>query len=164
MRHWLFFISIFFISCQSNTVDEHEQAPLNEDKVVFEEGQHILWKFTYDREEKELTIIAHLADGWMTYSTYNQNFMGPLPTLITFDKNALYELDGSLVEENLKMKLDEETNEELSYFEKKAIFKQKLIINSGEKFVVTGNVNFMTCNENGCEPPVDYPFEIEILP
>ena len=128
----------------------------------FTEGEHIFWTSKF--ENNELVFTVELGPEWMTYSQFNQNIMGPLPTLFTFENSDAFELIGSVEESMVKMKHDKEANEELAYFEKVGVFKQKIKINSGEKFVVKGNVNFMTCNQYGCEPPADYSFEIEIVP
>jgi thiol:disulfide interchange protein DsbD len=149
-----------FISCQEVKIVDGDAPAQIEEVISFAEGEHIKWQADYINDE--IVITAYLAEGWMTYSQYNENFLGPLPSLITFEENENYSLIGKTSEENVKMKFDKESNDDLSYFETKAIFKQKVKINSGEKFAVKGNVNFMTCNANGCEPPVDFPFEIEI--
>ena len=155
------------LSCGSNNqTSESTDTKSNLENVqsshVFTEGEHIFWSAKQVGES--LVFTVELAPTWMTYSQYNQNFMGPLPTMISFDDNNAYELVGSVEESMVKMKFDKEANEELAYFEEIGTFTQKIKINSGEKFVVSGNINYMTCNQHGCEPPTDYSFEIEITP
>jgi hypothetical protein len=156
----ILFICTALTSCQESVTLDGDVPSSPQEIISFAEGEHIRWQA--DLVNDEIVITAHLAEGWMTYSQYNENFIGPLPTIITFEENEQYSLDEGLIEENVKMKFDKESNDDLSYFETKAIFKQKVKINSGEKFAIKGNVNFMTCNASGCEPPVDFPFEIEI--
>lgn len=164
----ILFVSLFitFLSCSVDVETKRESANTQEEKIEsnhqFEQGEHIYW--STERKADELIFTVELAPTWMTYSQYNQNLMGPLPTLFFFEPNDHYELVGSVEESMVKMKHDKEANEELAYFEKVGRFTQKIKVISGEKFVIKGNINFMTCNQNGCEPPTDYPFEIEIIP
>lgn len=90
--------------------------------------------------------------------------MGPLPTLISFEENEAYDIVGDIQEEGLKTKFDEESEGEIGYFKDLAIFKQKIKVNSGEEFVLKGNVNYMICNATKCLPPTDYNFELTIKP
>ncbi len=129
---------------------------------IFEKGEHVFWSNSF--KNNILTFTIELAPTWKTYSQYNKNFIGPLPTIFTFEASDNYELDGEMEEVYVKSMFDKEANQELSYFEGKGVFTQKIKIKSGKKFVLKGNINFMTCNEKGCEPPSDYPFEIEITP
>lgn len=128
----------------------------------FAPGENIFWTAKF--EANAVVFTVELAPTWMTYSQYNSNFIGPLPTIFSFEESESYELIGSVEESLVKMKFDKEAEEELTYFEGKGIFTQKIKIKTGEKFVLKGNINFMTCNQHGCEPPADYPFEIEITP
>lgn len=141
----------------SNMEFEEQQAAHQ-----FEEGEHIYWSSNYQNEI--VTFTVELAPTWMTYSQYNNNFIGPLPTVFTFEPSSDYELIGGVDESLVKLKFDKEANEELTYFEGKGLFFQKIKLKTGEKFVLRGNINFMTCNQHGCEPPSDHPFEIEITP
>jgi hypothetical protein len=43
-------------------------------------------------------------------------------------------------------------------------FVQKIKPKTNEKILLKGKVNYMLCNDIGCDPPVDYDFEIEINP
>jgi thiol:disulfide interchange protein DsbD len=159
------FITWSFASCGSSehkVIAQNEVVTDQEKNHVFAPGEHIFWSYQF--KDNILTFTVELAPTWMTYSQYNENFMGPLPTIFSFDSNDAYELVGGVDEALVKMKFDKEANEELTYFENKGIFTQKIKIKTGEKFVLKGNINFMTCNQHGCEPPADYPFEIEITP
>jgi hypothetical protein len=154
-----------FSSCrnaESDTATSDEVVPEQVKGHVFEDGEHIFWSSNY--QDEVVTFTVELAPTWMTYSQYNENFMGPLPTIFSFEPSSHYELIGGVDEALVKMKFDKEANEELTYFEGKGIFTQKIKIKSGEKFVLKGNINFMTCSQHGCEPPADHAFEIEITP
>lgn len=128
----------------------------------FKDGELIHWEAEMDGDF--VLIKAWLDHDWNTYSIYNTNFLGPLPTLITFDQNDQFELIGEIEEIGMKTKYDEESEGEIGYFEDMAVFKQKIKSISGEEFVVTGNVNYMICNATKCLPPTDFSFELIIKP
>ena len=158
-------IFLWICSCGNNNSVEITSSVITEPQEKghqFAPDEHIFWSHKFN--DNILTFTVELAPTWMTYSQYNSNFIGPLPTLFTFEGSENYELVGGVDESLAKLKFDEEANEELTYFEGKGIFTQKIKVKTGEKFVVKGSINFMTCNQNGCEPPADYPFEIEITP
>ena len=170
MKKWsilIFLVAMILNGCGNNSIKietDHLDTQTKEvtSSHVFTDGEHIFW--STKRVGDNIVFTVELAPTWKTYSQYNQNFMGPLPTIISFDSSDAFELVGSTEESMVKMKFDKEANEELAYFEGKGSFTQKIKINSGEKFVVSGNINYMTCNQHGCEPPTDYPFSIEVTP
>lgn len=126
----------------------------------FAEGEYIHWEASL--EESEVVITAWINKDWNTYSIYNTNLLGPLPTLISFEDAEGYELDGEIIEEGVKTKFDKESNSEIAYFEQYATFKQKVKIDSGKDFVIKGNVNYMICNKTQCLPPADFNFELAV--
>jgi len=146
---------------ESETSAPISEEPYNSD-YEFENGEHIHWEA--ETEGDYIVIKAWLNTDWNTYSVYNTNFLGPLPTLIFFDDNENFELVGEIEEVGLKSKFDKESESEIGYFENMAVFKQKIKPISGEEFALTGNVNYMICNSNMCLPPADYNFELTIKP
>lgn len=156
---------LMFVSC--GTEDANTELSLTDENQEttsydFKEGEQIHWETSQDGEF--LIIKAYINTKWNAYSVYNTNFLGPLPTLISFEPNEAYELIGDIQEEGLKTKFDEESESEIGYFEDVALFKQKINVNSGEEFVLKGNVNYMICNATKCLPPADYSFELTVKP
>lgn len=138
-----------------------------EEVVVVEEVKPVTWSFSSTKtgdNEHTLNLNGVLAEGWHTYSQFLSSMDGPLPTLITFEPSDAYELIDSTFEENTHTHFDETFEMDITDFDGQAIFKQKIKVNSGEKFVVKGNINFMVCEAGRCLPPEDQPFEIEIIP
>ena len=159
-------ITLFFVSCGVEASDSNntasEETSTEESHYEFKEGEAIHWEAA--NEGDFIIIKAWLNTDWHTYSVHNTNFLGPLPTLISFDENDSYELVGEIEEEGLKNKYYDEWESDLNYFEGLAIFKQKIKSISGEEFVVSGNVNYMICNSTNCLPPADYNFELTVKP
>lgn len=129
---------------------------------TFENGEQIHWEVV--KENDFIVVKAFLNQDWNTYSIYNTNILGPLPTLISFDNNDHFELVGKVEEVGLKNKYYDEWESNLGYFEDIAVFKQKIKPISGEEFVVSGNVNYIICNSTTCLPPADYHFELSFKP
>lgn len=163
---FLLFASFSFMSCSERELTSKEihdkKYPLevDPDAYVFKEGEKIHWKIHY---EAEMVLISFtLISGWKTYSCFNENIFGPLPTYITFEPSEDYELIDKINESLVKKKYDKEAEEELLYFEHTGLFVQKIKPKTNEKFLLKGKVNYMLCNDVGCDPPVDFEFEIEI--
>lgn len=162
----LLFASFSFMSCSEQELspkeihDQKYKVEIDPDAHAFKEGEKIHWKIHYDAEM--VFISFALAPGWKTYSCYNDNMFGPLPTYISFEPSEDYELIDKINEPLVKKKYDKDADEELLYFEYSGIFVQKIKPKTNEKFLLKGKINYMLCNDVGCDPPVDFDFEIEI--
>jgi len=111
--------------------------------------------------EYDLIIQATIEEGWHLYSQ-NVPEDGPIPTNFTFVKTEDYELVGKTSEEEGHTVFDAVFNMEIKYFENKAIFKQRVKTLSKSNFKITGEVEFMVCDDSSCLPPtfVDLDFSI----
>lgn len=127
----------------------------------------VKWSYSIEympNDEAELIIHASIDPGWHLYSQALSTGEGPVPTTITFNKGKGFEYIGKVKEG--KPKTEKEPvfdNMELSYFEKKATFKQRIRIQSESDFVVQGNLEFMVCNDKQCLPPdvVEFAFQVK---
>ncbi|AMC11393.1 disulfide bond formation protein DsbD [Lutibacter profundi] len=111
--------------------------------------------------EYDLIIQATIEDGWHLYSQ-NVPEDGPIPTNFTFVKIDDYELVGKTSEEEGHTVFDAVFNMNIKYFENKAVFKQRVKTLSKSNFKITGEVEFMVCDDSSCLPPtfVDLDFSI----
>ncbi len=102
--------------------------------------------------EVELTFKATLDEGWHVYGqkAYDD---GPIPTSIHFVKSSNYELVGKTIESKLIKKFEPVFGTELEFFDKEAIFKQKVRIKSDKSFEIKDTLEFMTCNNVQCLAP-----------
>ncbi|MDN3672950.1 cytochrome c biogenesis protein CcdA [Flavobacterium branchiarum] len=109
----------------------------------------------------DLVMEATIADGWHLYSqSVPEN--GPVPTAFTIAKNANFELVGKPTEGTGRTVNDPVFNMKIKFFESKAVFKQRINVLSNNAFKITGEVEFMVCDDANCLPPtyVDLSFSI----
>lgn len=163
--HFLAAGLLLLMSCSSGTNETLDSSSSEQEAEItyeFKDGEQVHWEAS--REGDFVVVKAWLNKDWNTYSVFNTNLLGPLPTLISFEKSGDFELVGGIQEEGLKTKYDEESKSEIGYFKNLATFKQQIKVNSGEEFVIKGNVNYMICNATMCLPPADYNFELTVKP
>jgi len=117
------------------------------------------WTWNYEASTHEIQFKVELSEGWHVYSQHIKNDVGPVPTQFVFEKTSGIELIGEVTEPTPVQKYDENFEATLDFFEKEAVFTQKIKGSSGE---VKGTITYMVCNETMCLPPVDLPFLIAL--
>lgn len=129
----------------------------------------VKWTYVVERqcdEEAVLVLKASIEKGWHLYSQKEVED-GPIPTTFSFQKNSNFTLNGKTAEGKSITKIEPAfDNKELSYFEDKAEFRQKIKINTKTAFKISGSLEFMVCNEEMCLPPenIDFTFSIDNAP
>lgn len=132
--------------------------------TAFAQMSPVNW--TYNSEkigENEFNIVfkADVQDGWYIYSQFLGD-NGPIPTTFEFDSNDNVELVGKASEEGKKTEAYDDIFEmDIVKFAGKTTFKQK-IKTTGKSTKVTGYLTYMTCNNEGCLPPVDVDFTVNL--
>ncbi len=109
----------------------------------------------------DLIMQATIADGWHLYSqTVPED--GPIPTAFNITKTTDFELVGKTSEEVGRTINDPIFKMKIKFFEGKATFKQRINVLSKKTFNITGEVEFMVCDDANCLPPsyVDLTFQI----
>jgi thiol:disulfide interchange protein DsbD len=88
---------------------------------------------------------------------------GPVPTAVSFKKNPLLSLNGS-VKENGKLKTDHDEvfGVDVKYYADKVEYVQSVKLKSAVKTNITGTVKYMVCNDKLCLPPKTIPFNIQL--
>lgn len=109
--------------------------------------------------EYYLVATATIENTWHLYSQEVPKD-GPIPTSFTFNKTKMFKLVGSVEEEKGHTVNDAIFNMKIKYFDKKAVFKQR--IKSSKGSVIKGFVEFMVCNDTQCLPPTEVDLEFEI--
>lgn len=125
----------------------------------------VQWSFSAKRINSttyELHLTANIESGWHTYSQTTPEG-GPVPTSVSFTKNPLITLQGSVKEVG---KL-EQHNEPLfgvdvKQFSNKVDFVQTVKLKTTAKTNITGAVEFMVCNDRECLPPKTEKFSISL--
>ncbi len=123
-------------------------------------------KWTFEQNEAgpgeaELSLIANIDRGWHVYSM-DLPTGGPIPTSFYFTESEDYELVGEMEAPDYIEKFDKAFEMILGYYEGKAVFTQKIKFEPGKQFNVTGELEFMACDDKRCLPPdyVDFDFAI----
>jgi thiol:disulfide interchange protein DsbD len=88
---------------------------------------------------------------------------GPVPTSFVFTPNPLFSLTGKVKEKGkLIKKFESAWDGSVSYFEKKVEFIQIIKCKANVKTNLSGEVEFMVCNDAQCLPPAKVPFKVAI--
>ena len=115
-------------------------------------------KWEVQQGETEIVFRAKIDDPWHLYGTYLPED-GPVPTSIEYTTLQGVELAGELIPKSTLVKsFDNAYEMELSWYEKEAVFIQKIIITDAENYSIEGFVEFMVCNNEQCLPPVKHDF------
>ncbi len=125
----------------------------------------VKWKFETKKiseTEYDLIFTATIEDHWHLYSQFLDNSDGPIATSFNFDENKDCECIGKVKEGKPKVEFDPNFEMDLKFFEKKAVFTQRVKKKTDAKTAMKGWLEFMVCNETMCLPPeqVDFKFDI----
>jgi thiol:disulfide interchange protein len=124
----------------------------------------VTWDFSYERNSEkgfELVFTATIERGSHIYAMDIPEG-GPIPTSFVFNTPAGFILNGEPYEVTKPEEVfDEAFGFRIKSFSNKAEFRQKITSESAT-FIVTGVVNFMSCNNTTCSPPKDVEFSFEI--
>jgi thiol:disulfide interchange protein DsbD len=103
---------------------------------------------------------ATIDNGWHVYSQHMKEG-GPIPTKFTFTPSNDYALDGPTTEPRPIKRMEKVFNMEVGFFVNSVIFQQKIKLKAGQT-AVSGQLEFMTCNDSQCLPPSDIDFSIPL--
>ncbi len=123
----------------------------------------VKWAFTVENRTAnaaDLVLTATIDKGWHLYSQHLSGD-GPVPTTLTFKQLGSAALKGTVSEGKGKVELDPNFDMELKYFEGKARFIQKIAL-SPKATEVSGEVEFMVCDDKRCLPPDVQKFAFKI--
>lgn len=104
-----------------------------------------------------LTFTADIQKGWYLYAQDLEEG-GPIPTTIAFDTVDGLQLVGEITEAGTAIEgLDELFQMNVKKFKNEVVFTQQAVISKATK-IVSGYIEFMTCDEEKCLPPTEIPF------
>lgn len=113
-------------------------------------------------QEYKLVFIATIEDGWNIYSQYMKGDDGPVKTSFTFDSKEGFVCIGKNEESgDIKKIMDELFGMEVIKIKHKAVFTQIIKVTDGSK-LITGNIEYMCCNDQQCLPPKQVPFTFDL--
>ncbi len=126
----------------------------------------VKWETSVEKvseSEFDLVVTANIDDNWHLYSQ-NVPEDGPIPTSFTFkDVANKFQLVGKTVEGEGHEEFDDVFEMKIKYFEKQAVFKQRIKILTNDKILINETLEFMVCDDTNCLPPtnVDLAFEVQ---
>ncbi|HEX4886462.1 MAG TPA: protein-disulfide reductase DsbD domain-containing protein [Luteibaculaceae bacterium] len=125
-------------------------------------------KWSYSVEDKgngnyELLFTASIDKGWHVYTT-NLPEGGPIPTSFSIKPGKSFKTVGGIIEKGFKTEYDNQFDMKLSYFEKKAVWRQRITSTATQPFQVSGELEFMVCDNNQCLPPSIEDFSFTVVP
>lgn len=111
--------------------------------------------------EYDLISTAKMEPGWHLYSQEVPED-GPIPTYFEFEESPHYKAIGGVKEVNGVTEHDPVFDMVITYFENTANFTQRIQLTGNQGVTVTGEVEFMVCDDTNCLPPtyVDLEFDI----
>lgn len=121
----------------------------------------VKWSFkTYmvDEETFDLVFEAQIDEGWHVYSQWLESDEGPLPTWFQFTENTSVQMVDSVLECTPHVEYDPNFMMNLSYFEGKTLWHQKVKRLNAENDTIKGYLSFMVCDSTKCLPPADIEF------
>jgi DsbC/DsbD-like thiol-disulfide interchange protein len=124
----------------------------------------VKWSYAAKRISKTEAVVllrATIQDGWHIYSQ-NVKDGGPIKTTFNFKPSKVYTLVGKPSEPAAISKYEKVFSMNVSYFENSVVFQQKIKLKSAAATSVSGNVEFMTCNDKKCLPPETVDFTIPL--
>ena len=117
--------------------------------------QPVKWSFDSRRisaEEAELVFRADIDPGWHVYGTDIPDD-GPIPTSFNFEPSSAYSLKGDVVTPEPIEKYDNAFEMMLRYFDGEAVFTQTVTLSTPDAVTITGELEFMACDDTRCLPP-----------
>jgi thiol:disulfide interchange protein DsbD len=124
----------------------------------------IQWSTTIEKiseDEYYLVSEAIMEEGWHLYSQEVPKD-GPIPTTFIYEVNEAFELLGDTDESEGVTKMDPVFQMEITYFERKAIFSQRIKVFDKNIDQINGEVEFMVCDEERCLPPTTISLKFNI--
>ncbi len=123
------------------------------------------WDFSKEKvseNEYALRLTASMDPGWYIYGTELEPG-GPIPTAILFDDNDGYELVGSLRYPEAEVKFDPNFNMDIPMYGGSVTFVQQVRVLSASAVTVTGELEYMSCDDQRCLPPdfLSFSFALE---
>jgi hypothetical protein len=126
----------------------------------------VKWEFSIrsiSDVEAEVVAKAKIDKGWHVYALKVSDKpldIAPIPTTLKLDKSKDFSLVGGVKEGKYIKHYDPQFEGELNYFENEATFTQRIKILSTNKITVTGELQYMACDEVQCIFPDPEFFEL----
>ncbi|XLS30629.1 cytochrome c biogenesis protein CcdA [Flavobacteriaceae bacterium M23B6Z8] len=101
--------------------------------------------------EYMLIFEASIASGWHLYSIQEPEGIGPIPTVFTFENEGKdFELVGTVSESESITEFDKIFETELSFFDERATFKQRIKTLNKDNNQIKVYVEYQACDDEVC--------------
>jgi thiol:disulfide interchange protein len=114
----------------------------------------VKWTFKTNRISDtiaELQFSANIDQGWHLYSQHLPE-NGPLPLEFKFDKVSGVNLVGKVAEPKSHEEYDPMFEMKVKFFEKRAVFTQKVKITTNKPVTLKGTMSYQSCDDKSCIP------------
>ncbi len=121
------------------------------------------WTFDSKQNGNEVDLIfkANVEEGWHVYDL-NLPEGGPIATTITYNDSTLFDFVGKIQKSKEPItEFDRNFNLNVSYYGKEVTFTQTIRLLSEAPVTISGNVLFMSCNDENCTPPDEAEFNFK---
>ena len=133
--------------------------------LSFAQQSHVKWNSAaqkMDDGQYKVTITATIEQPWHIYSQ-NTPDGGPVPTNFSFTKNPLLTLVGKTKETGkLETIHDKNFGVDVKSYSDKVVFTQIVKVKGNVKTNLSGQVEFMICNDHECLPPTNSKFSVAL--
>jgi hypothetical protein len=120
----------------------------------------VKWDGQYDIQQKRLTILASIPEGWHIYSQYIAPEVGPVPTSFLMKTSSGIKCIGTVAQPTPIQQYDDAFGAMLDYFEGDVTFNQQLKVKKAGTVQCT--VSYMMCDKTMCLPPTEKQLQITI--
>ncbi len=125
----------------------------------------VSWQFSKEKiaeNEYELQMTATMDPGWYIYGTELEPG-GPIPTAVFFNDEDGFEFVGELRYPPADVKYDPNFDMDIPMYGNRVTFRQTVRVLSPSPVVVSGELQYMSCDDQRCLPPdyIDFVFEID---
>lgn len=103
-----------------------------------------------------------MEEGWHIYATVLENELGPLPTAVRFNPSETYEMQGGLLEPTPIQVFDPNFEMQVQYHSGTVRFVQQMKPKIDGPVEVSGEVEYMVCNDRTCLPPKLVTFSLDL--
>lgn len=106
-----------------------------------------------DDETLRLSVDCKIEDGWNIYALKLESNDGPIASSLVVNKNTAFTSIGEAKESKYKTKDDAVFGMKVNYHKGEATFYQDVKLKDVKALKITGNFEYMACNNERCLPP-----------
>lgn len=128
----------------------------------------VKWTFSYKAlsgKDLEIQATAAIETGWHVYAlnaSDNPEAIGPISTSLRFPEHTTCKPKGKVRQGKYITHFDPNFEMDLNYFEKSASFSQVFTRLTDGAFTVSGELEYMVCNDERCLFPEPMSFEVQV--